>query len=266
MLTKRVIQQTPDFLAQAIFRREGRYVLRLADTEADLDAVQKLRYDVFNVELGEGLPSSAITRRDQDEFDSVCHHLMIIDDEKNEVVGTYRIQTGEMATAGNGFYSAGEFDLSLLPDEIPHNSVELGRACIAAEHRHTQALLLLWKGIAAYLKATGKRYLFGCSSLSSQSMTEARAVMKLLEAGAHIHPFLYVRPRPGFACDLSDEKEMSGEIAIPKLFKTYLRVGAKVCGAPAIDRQFGTIDFFVLMDIRNLDAFSQRLLLGHNRK
>jgi putative hemolysin len=59
---------------------------------------------------------------------------------------------------------------------------------------------------------------------------------------------------------------MSGEIAIPKLFKTYLRVGAKVCGAPAIDRQFGTIDFFVLMDIRNLDAFSQRLLLGHNRK
>jgi putative hemolysin len=97
-------------------------------------------------------------------------------------------------------------------------------------------------------------------------MTAARAVMKLLEAGAHIHPFLYVRPRPGFACDLPDENETPGEIVIPKLFKTYLRIGAKVCGAPAIDRQFGTIDFFVLMDICDLDAFSQRLLLGRNRR
>lgn len=243
--------------------REGRYLLRFASTAADLDAVLRLRFEIFNLELGEGLASSFLTGRDEDEFDQACHHLMVLEGESGKVVGTYRVQTDEMAAAASGFYSAGEFDLSHLPPQVLNDSVELGRACIAEEHRHTQVLFLLWKGIAAYLRHTGKRYLFGCCSLTSQDARAGQAVARQLLAQGQTHPVFYAPPQPGFACwseQVADDELPA--VTIPKLFRTYLRVGAKVCGAPAIDRQFGTIDFLVILDITELDAFSRRLFFG----
>ena len=97
---------------------QGRYSLRLARSEGDLDAVLRLRYEVFNLELGEGLDASRATGRDQDEFDLACDHLMVEDVNDGRVVGTYRMQTSEVAARGRGFYSAGEFDLSLLPQKV----------------------------------------------------------------------------------------------------------------------------------------------------
>jgi putative hemolysin len=242
---------------------EGRYRLRFARTHADLDAVLRLRFEVFNLELGEGLESSFKTGRDRDEFDEQCHHLMVEERGTGRVVGTYRLQTGEMAAAGRGFYSAGEFDLSSLPGEVALNAVELGRACIAKEHRQTSVLYLLWKGLAAYVAHERKRYLFGCCSLTSRDAREGWAVTKLLSAGGHFHRDFFVPPRPGFECDL--EVNAGGELPeakIPRLFRNYLRFGAKVCGPPAIDRAFGTIDYFVLLDVSELDEFSRRMLFG----
>ncbi|HWQ33287.1 MAG TPA: GNAT family N-acyltransferase [Blastocatellia bacterium] len=242
---------------------EGRYQLRLAQTADDLDAVLRLRFEVFNLELGEGLAASYLTGRDEDEFDQTCDHLMVTERTSGSVIGTYRLQTGEMAAAGQGFYSAGEFDLSHLPSQVLNDSIELGRACIAVEHRHTQVLLLLWKGIAAYLRRAGKRYLFGCCSLTSQDAREGQAVMQQLLANGQMHRTFYAPPQPGFECWSKDAAEGAlPDVKIPKLFRTYLRVGAKVCGPPAIDRQFGTIDFLVLLDIAALDPFSRRMFFG----
>lgn len=263
-LTKDAINTGADiFAAPPLQIHEGRYTLRFARTETDLDAVLRLRFAVFNLELGEGLPSSYLTGRDQDEFDLTCHHLMVTEDATGEVIGTYRLQTGAMAAAGRGFYSATEFDLAALPAHVLSDAVELGRACIAPEHRHTQALFLLWKGIAAYVRYQRKRYLFGCCSLTSQDPGAGLDVMRQLAAAGQLHPTLVVRPQLGFACRVEGATaDGLPEAKIPKLFRTYLRVGAKVCGAPAIDRQFKTIDFFVLLDVNELDAFSRRLLLG----
>jgi putative hemolysin len=251
------------FEAPPLRIQEGRYTLRFARTEADLDAVLRLRFEVFNLELGEGLQSSYLTGRDEDEFDLTCHHLMLTEDATGEVVGTYRLQTGAMADAGRGFYSATEFDLASLPAPVLADAVELGRACIAPEYRHTQALFLLWKGIAAYVRYQRKRYLFGCCSLTSQDPGAGLDVMRRLAAAGQLHPVFGVRPRPGFECLAAGAAEDElPETNVPKLFRTYLRVGAKVCGPPAVDRRFKTIDFFVLLDINELDAFSRRLLLG----
>ena len=236
--------------------REGEYVARFAETRAELDAALKLRFEVFNLELEEGLESSFQTGRDTDEFDAFCHHLLIIEAESHAIVGTYRLQTSEIAK--RGFYSAGEFDLSYLPEEVLRQSVELGRACIAPEHRRPHVLFLLWKGLAAYLLHTQKRYMFGCCSLTSQDANEGKAVMRLLEEGGHFHREFYVPPQPGFECFPKDfVEEKSVEAKIPKLFRTYLRYGAKVCGEPAIDRAFKTIDFFVLFDLAALDLASR---------
>jgi len=237
---------------------DSRYVVRYASTAAELDQVLRLRYEVFNVELGEGLSSSVETGRDEDRFDAVCRHLTVVERATGAVVGTYRLQTSTLAANGHGFYSATEFDLGTLPGEVLDDAVELGRACIAREHRNTRVLFLLWRGLAAYVTHNRKRYLFGCCSLTSQDASEGVAVAEWLAANGHSHPELSVTPRPGFECRAEDGDEAIATPSIPRLFGIYLRYGAKVCGAPAVDRAFGTIDYFVLFDVATMDRSELR--------
>ena len=241
---------------------EGRYLVRFARTPDEVDAALKLRFEVFNLELGEGLDASFGTGRDVDEFDAVCHHLVVLDRNDNQVVGTYRCQTGEMAAA-KGFYSADEFDLSRIPSEVLFKAVELGRACVSRSHRNTQVLFLLWKGLAAYVAYNRKRYLFGCCSLTSQDESEGGRVFEMLKASGHLHPSLHALPRPGFECDANNlSVDLATEVNVPKLFRIYLRFGARVCGPPAIDRLFKTIDFLVLFDIEKMGEQWRRVFFG----
>lgn len=232
----------------------SRYTVRFSETPQDLDLVLRLRFDVFNLELGEGLDSSYLTERDRDEFDAFCSHLIVQENTTGEVVGTYRMQTFETAQSGNGFYSADEFDLNTVPADVLSNSVEIGRACIHKKHRNGRVLFLLWKGLAQYLIATGKRYLFGCCSLTSQDPQQGRQLMTTLQAGGYLQPHLCVLPQPEFICYRDDWPHQDAvEIKIPQLFQLYLDMGAKVCGPPAIDRRFKTIDYLVLLDTATLE-------------
>jgi len=249
----------PEFIPTGVIQ-QGRYRARFARSEGELDAILRLRFEVFNVELGEGLASSFETGRDEDAFDRTCHHLLVEDTQNgNAVVGTYRMQTAEMAADG-GFYSAGEFDLAALPPEVLSDAVEVGRACISREHRNRQILFLLWKGLARYLASNRKRYLFGCCSLTSQDGCEGARALRHLTAQGKMHSRLRVPPLAGFECLC--EETLPAEVEhydLPMLFKTYLRYGALICGPPAIDRAFQTIDFFVLFDLDTLDERTYHL-------
>ncbi len=239
----------PDEVATA-----GPYEVRFVQTTHELEAIQKLRFDVFNLELGEGLDASYETGRDVDEFDTTCHHLMICDTTTGDLVGTYRIQTFAMAEHGRGFYSDVEFDLSGLPRDILSEAVEIGRACIAKEHRSLRVLYLLWSGLGMYLTRNKKRYLFGCNSLTSQDPAEGQQVLDYLVENGHMHPTLTVRPQPGFACvpdDLTTPPNTRAKV--PRLMRVYLSFGAKICGPPALDRLFKTIDYFAFFDTSTLD-------------
>ena len=252
----------PEELPRAAFTK-GKYLVRCARTPAELDAVLRLRFEVFNLELNEGLESSFLTGRDLDEFDLTCHHLLVLDAETEQTVGTYRLRTGEAARDAGGFYSAGEFDLSVLPPQVMEGAVEVGRACIAREHRNKQVLFLLWKGLAAYMLHNRKRYFFGCCSLPTQDAREGLRALNQLQRQGHLHPTLCVTPLPGFECVPEGYFVVDGqEAALPRLFQTYLRFGAKVCGPPAIDRRFKTIDFFALFDAREMDARTRQLFFG----
>ncbi len=245
--------------------RTDRFTLRLAASAADLRAAQRLRFKVFNLELGEGLAASFDTGRDADPFDEQCDHLLLVDNARGQLIGTYRLQTYGMAAAGRGFYAATEFDLSYLPALLKQQAIELGRACIVPEQRHSEALLLLWRGIAAYARQRGKRCLFGCCSLRSQQAREGWALTQQLGHAGHLHPRLFVPPLTGFECadaELPESVDTAEPTAltIPKLLQCYLRFGAKVCGPPALDRQFGTIDFFTLFDFTQLNERARKLL------
>lgn len=235
--------------------QDGRYRVRLAREIEELRALQRLRFEVFNRELGEGLASAWETGRDEDRFDAGCDHLLVEEVETRTLVGTYRLQTAAMAARHRGFYSAGEFNLDSLPGQVLDNAVELGRACVAREHRNTRVLFMLWRGLARYVAAHQLRYLFGCGSLTSQEPAEGIAVYRQLAAEGRLHPTARVTPRPGFACRTVRSVEPP---ELPALFRMYLRHGARICGEPAIDRGFGTLDFLVLFDVAAMDAKQYR--------
>lgn len=232
--------------------RQGPYCLRLASSAADRMDAFRLRFLVFNLELNEGLDAAYTTGHDIDEFDAICDHLIVEHAPTGKIVGTYRLQTGAMALENAGFYSEREFNFS--PYKVLGNAViELGRACVHRDHRSTDVLYLLWRGIAQHAIRHGSRYLIGCSSLTSQDPAHGTAVYGVMRE--HLaEPRLRTTPQPAFAMPLTSPNGASDKI--PKLLRAYLAVGAKICGPPAIDREFKTIDFLTLLD---LDALHPRV-------
>ncbi len=232
--------------------RSGRYAVRFAQSLEDLRAAQRLRFEVFNVELREGLTTSYETGLDTDGFDPHCHHLLVIEQSTGDVVGTYRLMTNELATRER-LYTASEFDLSAIPEYVLRHGAEVGRACVAKEHRNGRVLQLLWRGIARYLDWNDKRFVFGCCSIPTLDPTEVASVSLKLAREGHLHARLHAPVRPALRSDAPDTIVTHEDAALPPLFVSYLRLGAKVCGGPASDREFCVTDYFVVLDLRDVE-------------
>jgi putative hemolysin len=226
---------------------------------------QRLRFETFNLELGEGLAESYATGLDVDRFDEFCDHLIVEELATSEIVGTYRLQTGQVAAVNLRYYSEREFDFAPY-EPFRCEMIELGRACVHAEHRNFNLLHLLWRGIARYAVERNARFLIGCSSISSQDPVEGADVYRQLR-GYLVEPTLRTEPRPEFVVAGGDDAGGPGAwshhtepgspppaTASSRLLRAYLTIGAKICGPPAIDRDFGTIDFLTLLDLQSLPA------------
>jgi len=244
---------------------EGSYSVRFARTLGELDELLRLRFRVFNLELAEGLEESYRTGRDFDRFDPQCHHLIVHHRPSGRIIGTYRIQTTQMADAADGFYTGTEFDLSRLPREILDEAVEVGRACIEREHRLKPVLFLLWKGLARYMEHNRRRWLLGPCSLTSQDPWDGKRALDLLVRRDKVRTDLWVGAQPGYECVWRGEDpapEKGERLELPPLFEIYLRYAGRVVGPPVIDRDFKTIDFFVLFDVEALSERARRLFFG----
>ena len=241
-----------------LVKSRAEYTTRLARSAGEIRAAQALRFSVFNLELSEGLAQSVATGLDADPFDEVCDHLLIEHVPTGEIVGTYRLQTGLTAIANRGYYSEQEFDFRPF-EPIRGELIELGRACVHQHHRNLVVLGLLWKGIADYARERGGRYLCGCSSISSQDAAVGASAYADL-CRKHLASVEWrTKPRPAFDCPL--ERLAEEPPKIPKLLRAYLSVGAKICGPPALDREFKTIDFLTLLDLESLPpSVRQRFL------
>ena len=227
------------------------YQVSLATTLAEVRTCQRLRYEVFNAELGEGLDSSHALGLDRDHFDVICDHLVVRETESGDVVGTYRMQTGYRAKGNAGYYSEEFFEFAPY-EPIRGEVLELGRACVHRDHRDSSVLLLLWKGIFRYAQQTGARYLVGCSSLTSQDPAEGMALYEELRK-AHLAPE-HLRTHPRANHQLAATQGCGLPVKAPRLLRTYLDLSAKICGPPAIDREFKTIDFLTLLDLQKIST------------
>jgi putative hemolysin len=239
----RTVTADPLLTETSLFR------ISLAQSPENLVECQRLRYEVFNLELGEGLSTSDRSGLDIDPFDSFCDHLMVRELETGKLVGTYRLQTGEVARRNLGYYGNQLFDFSVY-EPIRKELLELGRACVHVDYRNIMVLHALWKGIAVYATRNDSRYLIGCSSISSQDENVGVAMYESLKQKYLVVPSLRTTPQPGHDCRFNGMPVDAGRP--PRLFRAYLEISGRICGPPAIDREFKTIDFLTLVDLDNL--------------
>lgn len=237
-----------------------KYQIRLAHTEEEVDRAMELRYRIFGEELGRKFSFQG--KRDRDKYDAQCHHLLVIQKESNEIVGTYRLQRYEQALEGYGFVSEKRFHLNELPEEILENAFEVGRVCIDDHHRNGRVLYLLWKGLAAYLKHYNLRYLFGYSALDKGDESNAEATYRLLEREGYIDHEHFIDVNAPYRIEAPVPVTQLPEPTIPPLFRNYLDVGTRVCSQPAYDPDLTIAYFFILLDIETITDRTRKMFFG----
>lgn len=236
----------------------------LATSPQDIQAAQRLRYEVFGLEQGAYLESAG-EGIDRDGYDEHCHHLLVRRTDNQQVVGCTRILTSANARKAGSFYSENEFDLRGLFYRLHGNVIEIGRTCIRPEFRNGSGIGMLWLGLARFMEIHRVDFMFGCASISlqdggAQAAAAAQAVREHYLSPEHLRVSPLLRLLP--ACPASS-------VHFPPLLKAYLKLGAWVAGEPCLDPDFNVADFFVLLDTNNLNTRYQRrfvqgsTLLGH---
>ena len=232
--------------------RAGNLEVRLARDADEILASQHLRYRVFYEEMNaRPSPAMARERRDFDRFDPECDHLLVVDrsagdNPDNYVVGTYRLIRRGVAARQGGFYTASEFNIDKI-EMLPGEILELGRSCVAREHRNRPTMQLMWLGISAYVVHYDIGIMFGCASLAGTDV-DAMAMPLSYLYHYHLAPESF-RPRAlaeryvdmnRLPKESIDPRRALGEL--PPLIKGYLRLGGFVGEGAVVDEPFNTID------------------------
>ncbi|HZF76859.1 MAG TPA: GNAT family N-acyltransferase [Acetobacteraceae bacterium] len=230
--------------------------LRLAETAAEVDAAQALRFQVFYEEMGARADAATrAARRDQDRYDAVADHLLVLDHNRGDgaeaVVGTYRLIRRPAAEALGGFYSEAEYDLGPLR-HVQGEILELGRSCVAPAYRTRGTLQLLWRGIAAYVFRNRISLMFGCASLPGTDLDAIAPLLTYLHANHLAPPELRPRALPERYVPMARMDpaavDMRAALAeLPPLVKGYLRLGGYVGDGAVVDAQFNTTDVCVVV-------------------
>jgi putative hemolysin len=236
------------------YLRKGHFVVKLADDYREVEDALRLRYEIFNLELNEGLMSSHLTGKDEDIYDHFCEHLLVIDlEDHDKVVGTYRLMLGSSAENSSGFYSESEFDLTAIKS-LTGEKLELGRSCVDRGYRNGNVISLLWAGIARFIELHNVRHVFGCGSIHTPDPIETGIIYSYLNSFHRADPAYTVYPfnRSDDIIPIGIIDRKSAFAKLPALIKGYIRAGALLCGEPAVDNVFGTVDLFLLLQTENI--------------
>ncbi len=232
----------------------GKIQVTWARHQDEVREAQRLRYQVFAVEMGANLPSK-MPGHDVDLFDDYCEHLLVRDVATQQVIGTYRALTPPQAKRAGSTYSDLEFDLTRLRT-LRSRMVELGRSCVHAEHRHGGVILALWGALAQFMSRNQLDTMIGCASIPMQHQGSpaghaAASIWRQVRQTHLASIDWHVTPRLALPLDRLDD---SLDVEPPALIKGYLRLGAKVLGAPAWDPDFNSADLPMMMRIADLPS------------
>jgi len=233
-----------------------RYEVRVTENAQEILEAQRLRYEVFALEMGAKLESEHLGL-DRDRYDLFVKHLIVRDSYKRKIIGYTRILTRDMANIVGGFYSSTEFDLTRIMS-LHGNILEIGRTCIHKEHRKGSIISLLWSGIARVMETYRADYLIGCASIPMGVYGEIpQTVLGGLDQG-HLAPEMFrVYPKTPLPFK-RDLQPTTTNVEVPPLIKGYLRAGAKICGEPCWDPDFNVADVFICLDRERIDKRYQK--------
>jgi len=229
-----------------------------ASTPGEIKEAQRLRYKVFAEEMGANLPATA-NGLDIDEFDAYCDHLLIRDQESLRVVGTYRVLPPHKAKEIGRLYSDSEFDLSRI-DHLRPKLVELGRSCVHQDYRSGAVIMALWSGLAQYMQKNGYEIMLGCASIPMADGGHfAASLYNGLDNDQMAPTEFHAFPRLPLPLD-----KLNGglEVQAPPLIKGYLKLGAKICSAPAWDPDFNTADLLTMLRLSDINPRYAKHFLG----
>ncbi len=255
-----MINKFPKYIVEpAVLVKTENFLVKLAENHEEIENAQRLRYKVFNLEQKRGLKNTDKYGIDFDEFDEYCMHLIVIEKCSGNVVGTYRVHLGCIANSAKGFYSSKEYEIHGLYN-LADKCIELGRTCIEPKYRSGSIIAFMWGAITELLVRANLTYMLGCVSLENMEPVAGWALYEYLYRKNLVCREITAIPRPGFTLERPSRQEIENGLAdeaglkksIPPLFKGYLHLGALICGEPAIDRDFGTIDFFIILDINRV--------------
>ena len=247
---------TPTSSAEIVKVVAGDFEVRLAETAAEIDAAQALRYRVFYEEMtARPSPEVAARRRDFDAFDEVCDHLLVLDRRRGEgpegIVGTYRLIRRSAASRMGRFYSSAEYDIQPMID-FPGEVLELGRSCIEKDARNTATMQMLWRGIALYAFHYNIQVMFGCASLPGTDPSQHGLPLSYLYHHHLAPPEIRVRALASRYVKMDtlapeDYDARKALARVPPLIKGYLRLGGFVGDGAVIDPEFNTTDVFIIV-------------------
>lgn len=261
-------------VAPKIYGRIGDLEVRLAQTKADVKRAQRLRYHVFYKEMS-AKPTfkTQMRRRDEDHYDAVCDHLLVIDTtnpekshrgwtgpKQHRVIGTYRVLRQEVAQSTLGFYTQSEYDIApLIATRSPrYRFMELGRSCVLKPYRNKRTVELLWHGLWTYVREHKVDVMIGCASFEGTDPSEHQMALSFLYHFALAPPEWRVKahPRLHAPMNLLPKEAVDAKAALkamPPLIKGYLRLGAMIGDGAVIDHQFGTTDVLIVLPVEKID-------------
>ena len=237
-------------------------IVAWAQHQDEVREAQRLRYEVFVNEMGARLPAS-LAQHDIDLFDDYCEHLLVRDGISNDVIGTYRVLTPAQAKRVGSTYTDTEFDLTRLRF-IRERMVELGRSCVRSDHRHGGVILALWGALFEFMSRNQLDTMIGCASIPMLhngivSGNAAASMWKQLSKTHMASVEFHARPRLPLPIE-----ELDSDLPVepPALIKGYLRLGAKILGAPAWDPDFNTADLPMLMQVKDIPSRYRKHFAG----
>jgi L-ornithine Nalpha-acyltransferase len=257
-----------------IYGKIGNLEVRLARSVADIKRAQRLRYEVFYREMSAIADSrTAQKKRDEDDFDPICDHLLVIDKtpersakrpwpRRSKVVGTYRVLLQEVAEQNQGFYTQGEYDIAPLiaRKRATHRFVELGRSCVLKQYRNRKSSVeLLWQGLWTYIREHGANVMIGCASFPGVDPKQHALALSFLHHYSRAPEDWLVSAHPELRVEMNmmPKEEINAKEALknlPPLIKGYLRLGAYVGDGAVVDKQFGTTDVLIIMPVEAIDS------------
>lgn len=255
MAVYQVMEQFAPQIGSPLLTENDHFLIKLAENQSEIESAQRLRYLVFKEERGKQAEFTDLNLLDRDAYDDYCLHLLVQEKSTGDLAGTYRIHPGIIARKKIGFYSEQEFQFTGL-DQIFDRTLEMGRSCVAPQYRNGTAVSLLWLGIGELRKRLNILYMLGCVSLESEDPLVGYGVYRYLRDRFGLSEKLQAKVTDAYKIDPPPGVDALEDAVIkqwiPPLFKGYLRLGARICGEPALDRDFGCIDFPLLFDYSNL--------------